>query len=114
MVDVGGRGVDPGGDAQSSLYSDKLKASVKKTERLKRNVLEISLENDPGVKIDINGDITAKLLQNIGIEKSQVLGVQPCPGFSRKLYVWIKEGIDLDQFCKDESFKVMGPYGRFP
>ena len=101
----GGGGVHPGGKGGGAVpsYSDKLKMNVK---RFKRNVLEITLENDPGVKIDMDPTTTVKLLKKIGIEKSQCTGVQPCPGFSRKIHVWLKDDIDIEKFCRDESYVV--------
>lgn len=112
--DQGGGGDEevgpPGGGGEGSQsgpsYSDKLKMNVKKAERFKRNVLEITLENDPGVKASIDHDTTSKLLSKLGIEKSDCTGVQPCPGFSRKICVWLKEGVNIEQFCKNESFMV--------
>ena len=104
----GDKGVPPAGGegAAAPSYSDKLKMNVKRAERFKRNVLEITLESDPGVKVEIDPGTTAKLLTRLGIEKSQCSGVQPCPGFSRKIFVWMKEGIDIEKFCKDESYIV--------
>ena len=74
---------NPSSNAPS--YSDKLKVNVKKAERFKRNVLEITLENDPGIKISIDPQTTANLMSKLGIEKTQCTGVQPCPGFSCRL-----------------------------
>ena len=94
------------GGGSKTPYADKLKMNVRRAERFQRNVLEITLETDPGVKVEVDPNTVVKLLNKLGINKNMCQGIQPCPGFSRKIFVWLKDGINLDQFCKDESFVV--------
>ena len=92
---------------QTKTYADLLKTNVRWDQRLKRNVLEITLEkNDKSgdAWLDLDTESTARLLQVLGIDiKSQVHG---CQVKQRILSVWMLDGISLDRFCKEESIKV--------
>ena len=79
-------------------YSDRLKTNIKKSERLKRNVLEINLEEDGGKRIFIAKETIAKLLSKIGIDiKTSVIeGYQICP---RKIFVWLHESHRREYPC---------------
>ena len=96
------------GDRQQTSYSDKLKMNVKKSERLSRKVLEITLEKEKResfVKVE-NADV-AKLASRLGIDlASDMEGYQICPGNSLKILFWMKNSVNLDRFCKDEVFRV--------
>ena len=49
----------------------------------------------------------AKTLAKIGIYiGSDMEGCQICPGFSRKIFVWLKPSCNIQRFCKDECYKV--------
>ena len=92
---------------QPHSYSDKLKLNLRKSERLKRKVLEVTLETEKGVNLNIEDKDIAKLASRIGIDiRSQLEGYQPCPGYSRKILFWFKDNVNIDNFCKDEVFKV--------
>ena len=97
---TGGRIINSGGSQPSvsnSLYSDRLKVNVVRSERLKRNVLEIHLVTDEGVGPNIELSTVAKLLTKLGIDRSsQIMGYQLS---GRKIYVWFKENCDLSRFC---------------
>ena len=98
------------GGAENTMkesYSDKLMCDVKKSERLKRNVLEVNLESDNRGRIQLDHDVVAKLLASLGVDlKTQAEAVQICPGNMKKIFVWLKNGVDIERFCKDECFKV--------
>ena len=102
-VDEGGGG----GKGPGLSYSDKLKVNVRREERLKRNVLEIHLENDSRTNINLDNVTVANLCSRIGIDlKTEVEGVQVMPGNSRKIFVWVKDNCNLDRFCLHESIRV--------
>ena len=88
-------------------YADRLKTNVRWDQRLKRNVLEITLEKSDKNSdswVDLDPESTARLLMVLGIDiKSQVQG---CQVKQRVLSVWMVDGISLDRFCKEESIKV--------
>ena len=87
------------------LYSDKIKLNVKRSERLKRNVLEIGIESIGEIKLE--DEDVSKLLSRIGIDLScHAEGLQICPGNSKKIFVWLKEKVDINKFCKDECYKI--------
>ena len=88
-------------------YSDKIKMNLRKCERLKRKVLEISLENESDGNVNIEEKDVAKLVSRLGIDlKSHMEGFQICPGNSKKILLWLKDSCDLSRYCKDESFKI--------
>ena len=88
----------------NSSYSDRVKMRIQKSERLKRNVLEINLECLPPAHGKVDKEVVAKLFSRIGIDiKSQVEAYQIIP---KKIYVWMKASCELDKFCKDECFRV--------
>ena len=93
--------------APAQSYSDRLKVNVSRSERLKRKVLEINLDVDEGIKLKLEPSDVHKTLARIGIDsQSHMEGCQICPGNSRKISVWLKDGCDIGRFCKDESYKV--------
>ena len=88
----------------SSLYSERLKVNVVRSERLKRKVLEVSLESDERARINLDKDTIAKLIAKLGIDiKSQLEGYQTG---SRKLFLWCKDSVQIERFCSEESIKV--------
>ena len=116
----GGLGVPPdiNGDFQGVVrkevgkmsYSDRLKTNVKYDQRLKRNVLEITLEKtDAEAELDsVDENDIARVLRSLGMEiKSQVEGYQVhYKGKFSVISVWMGAGISLDKYCKDVSIKV--------
>ena len=60
------------GDTAHS-YSDMLKLNVRKSERLNRKVLEVTLETDKGIKLEIDDKDVAKLASKLGIDSSSQL-----------------------------------------
>ena len=89
------------------LYSQQLKIRIQKSERLNRNVLEIQLERDRDSEA-VEDEVLEKLIAKIGITKSLIEGVQPVPKrHPNKVYIWFKDpSLDLNQFCKEESYKL--------
>ena len=50
-------------------YSDKLKTNIRYDQRLKRNILEITLEKtDSDASIDIDGEDVARVAKTLGID----------------------------------------------
>jgi hypothetical protein len=81
--------------------------NLNRNEKLKRNILEINLDFDDGVKTRINIDDVDKTLGKIGIDKkTDMEGYQMCPGNNRKIFVWLKESCNIQRFCKEESYVV--------
>ena len=80
----------PGGE---SLYSNKLKVNIARSERLKRKVLEIQLESDRDVRANLEKGTISNLIAKIGIDMTtQLEGYQTAP---RKLYIWCKDSVSL-------------------
>ena len=88
---------------QSISYSEKVLVNVKKSERLRRNVLEISLEYDE-VNQSIDKEMVANTFSTLGIDiKNHLEGYQVTP---RKIFAWCKENISLDKFCREECIRI--------
>ena len=92
-----------------SSYADRAKMNVRFDQRLKRNVLDIDVEkNDVKDEMFLNQDVVAKLLKNIGMDiEGEVEGYQVTyGGRSGKIAVLCKAGINLERFCRQESYEV--------
>ena len=91
-----------------SSYSDRLKTNVRFDQRLKRNVLEITLEkSDPSVDINVDFEDVARVCKTLGIDIStQVQGSQIQYSGQVMIKIWMAAGISLDRFCKDVGIRV--------
>ena len=87
-----------------SLYSDKLKTSVTWDNRLKRNVLEITLEKEEDSFVDLGAEAIFRLFKTLGINTEK--DVEGYFQKSKSIHVWLINGIPLDKFCKSESIRV--------
>ena len=86
-------------------YCDKIKMNLRRSDRLKRKVLEISVEGQRNFNIE-EQDV-AKLASRLGIDlNSHMEGYQICPGNSRKILLWLKDRCDISKFYKDECFRI--------
>ena len=69
------------------------------------SVDEVQLESDDGVKFFLDKETITRLIVRLGVDmKTQLEGYQTAP---RKLYVWCKDSVQLEQFRLSESIKVM-------
>ena len=113
----GDRRNDPGvasghvvGEQSKQTYSDRLKTNVRFDQRLKRNVLEITLEKtDNNADLDdVGQEAVARVLKTLGIDiAGQTQGYQVhYKGKVSIVSVWMCAGISLDRFCKDINIKV--------
>ena len=106
--DVRQQAVGEQGDKMS--YSDRLKTNVRYDQRLKRNVLEITLEKTgkDAENEDVEEEDIARVFKTLGIDiDSQVQGSQlHYKGKSSIISVWMASGVNLDKFCKDVNIKV--------
>ena len=78
--DIGGGGGDDGRPERPS-YSDRLKTNVRYNQRLKRNVLEITLEKSnptTNIRQEINDANLDKLFKTLGMNTSP--GLSSLPG----------------------------------
>ena len=93
----------------TNSYADRAKMNVRFDQRLKRNVLEIEVEKiDVRDEMFLSQEAIAKLLHTIGMDiNTQVEGYQVnYGGKTGKIAVLCKTGVDLDRFCRQESFQV--------
>ena len=103
---------DPGGgnrDKSKMSYSDRLKTNVRFDQRLKRNILEITLEKtDKTSEFDVDGEDVARVAKTLGIDVvSQTQGYQiQHRGKFSVISVWMVPGINLDKYCKDVNIRV--------
>ena len=90
-------------------YSDRLKANVRFDQRLKRNVLEITLEKTSiEADAEVSQEAIAKVFKTLGINiETEVEGSQVhFKGMTSVISVWMKAGVNIERFCKDISIKV--------
>ena len=90
-------------------YSDRLKSNIRFDQRLKRNVLEITLERTHrDAEINIDQADVARVCQTLGIDiKAQVEGYQfQNKGRASAISLWMGTGVNLERFCKDVNIKV--------
>ena len=81
---------------------------VKKSERLKRNVLEITIDREENAE-ELSSQMLSHLFSELGIKKHEVEGVQSVPEKRpKKVYVWMNQNVDLSLFCRNESFHFTG------
>ena len=102
---------DPGGGGrrQGASYADRLKTNVNFDQRLKRNVLEITLEKkEKEAEMMLDQESVARLMRSIGMDvMTQVEGYQiQYNGRTSMISVWAAKGVNLEKFCKAEGINV--------
>ena len=93
----------PGPSAPAQMlmsYSDKMKLNLKRSELLKRKLLEITVASKGNFKLE--EEDVAKLMTRLGVDPV----FQICPGNSRKILIWLTDSCDIFKYCKDESFRI--------
>ena len=95
---------DPGG-GPGRTYSDKLKTNVNYNQRLKRNILEISLEKvEDEADLNIGNECLERVMTSIGIDMNLVMGFQTkYRGKFIIMSVWFDSSVNLDRFYRDEK-----------
>ena len=108
---------DPGGvqrgplhrAEQQTSYANRLKTNVSYNARLKRNILEITVEKtEREAEVNINDVCVERIVKSIGMDiMSQVEGYQVMyDGRTSMIKVWATKGLDLERFCKVEGIKI--------
>ena len=90
-------------------YSERVKSNIKYDQRLKRNVLEITLEKSmEDAHMEVDDIEVARICKTLGIDiTSQVEGYNfHYKGRIGLLCIWMSAGINLERFCKDISIRV--------
>ena len=89
-------------------YADRLKTNVKYDHRLKRNILEITIEKDnKDVRVEMSDDLIAQILRSVGIDVTKELeGFQITHGKVCTNSAWMSAGISLERFCQKEGIIV--------
>ena len=100
--------VDPGeGEKQNSgTYASRLKTN---DQRLKRNVLEITLEKiDKNIEIVVDQECVARLCRSICMDiVTQVEGYQTHHfGSTSTITIWVVKDVNLKRFCRTEGINV--------
>ena len=111
-VDTGGGGnhlQQGAAGGQQGSYAERLKTNVKFDQRLKRNVLEITLEKtNREADFVIGPDSVERLCQSIGMDvEHQVEGYQVKFNYGvNMIKVWVQQGVNLERFCKNEIINM--------
>ena len=100
-------GFKGGGTKAENSWAQRLGGSL--PSQLQRNVLEIGLEKDQRGIFIVSDEDCARLMEKIGltsVPKEQIETVQICPNGKGVIYITLKDGIQLDRFCKQDVFTV--------
>ena len=93
-----------------SSYAERLRSNISFSQRLNRNILEITLEklNKQKSSEEISDENIATVFKTLGIDiPVQLEGYQiQYKGSFNVISVWFKQGINLEKFCKDVSIRV--------
>ena len=102
----GGGNISAGGPVRS--YSEKLRTNVNYNQRLKRNLLEISLERtEKDADLNVGIDCMERVMTSVGIDPALPVGfLTKYRGNFIIMSVWFEPSVNLDRFCKDEKIKV--------
>ena len=106
---MAGEDKPPDSGGQFTSYAERAKMNIKYSQRLKRNILEIEVEKENEEDEMILSDETiATLLNKLRLNiNSHVEGCQVNYGRKKsKIEVWCRAGLDLEQFCMNESLQV--------
>ena len=90
-------------------YSDRLKTNINFNQRLKRNILEITLERtNKDAEMKIDQEEISRVFKTLGIDiVSQVEGYQVhYKGRNSVISVWMPPGVNVEKFCKDVNITV--------
>jgi hypothetical protein len=103
-----GRSTTPATTTTTTMsYADRLKTNVRHDQRLKRNVLEITIEKEKEVRIELDPATVARIMHSIGLDiGNQVEGYQIIYGKVCIISVWVVKGVSLDRFCQRENIIV--------
>ena len=92
-----------------NTYANRLKTNVSYSERLKRNILEITIEKTSSdAEIILDDKCVHKVLRSIGMDIiSQLEGYQvQFNGRTSVISVWATQGLNLEKFCKEEGIII--------
>ena len=79
---------------------------IKKSERLNRNVLQVTIEKERDSE-GVTDVMISNLFNEIGIKKSDVEGVQMVPEkFPKCVYIWMHPTVNLNKYCRDDCFRL--------
>ena len=107
LLPGGGASPPPdGGAPQTGSWATITGSRIKKSDRSSKNVLEIDLESDRNsgsLSETMIGDLFSKMSLNL----SDIVTMQLIPPFRpRKIFVELKEGINLSRACRNECFNL--------
>ena len=110
MAALGKKPPDPDGVLKNSVsYAEKAKMNIRYDQKLKRNVLDIEVEKDNVEdEMILSEETVQKLLNKINMSiETHVEGLQVSQGRKKAMIdVLCKAGLDLEQFCLQESIQV--------
>ena len=90
-------------------YAERLRTNINFSQRLQRNVLEVTLEKTENTaEIDIDQSCITRIMKSLGMDlNSQVEGCQvQFNGRSHVVSIWAAKGINLEKYRKAEGINV--------
>ena len=89
----------------SSYSSYSCIASINKSVRENKNILEVRLERSEGVRFNLTIVETEGLLKKLGIDSNHFLGVSCCPEGKGVVYITLHPSVNINRFLhKNEAY----------
>ena len=104
---LGDQDLDPGGVVNVATPSYSGIASINKSVRDDKNILEVRLERTSSARFSLTMLEVEGLLKKLGIDNSHFLGVSACPEGKGVVYITLHPSVDINRFLfKNEAYIV--------
>ena len=103
---IGGQG-NTNGTRKAMSWAERLGTTIPTS--LTKNILEVVLEKDGKGAFVVSEEDCARLLRRLGLDSRpgvQVEGVQICPGGRGVIFITLKDGITVENFCRYDVFEL--------
>ena len=88
-------------------WAERLGSTIPST--LTKNILEVVLEKDEKGAFVVSEEDCARLLRRLGLDPrpgAQVEGVQICPSGRGVIFITLKDGVQVENFCRYDVFEL--------
>ena len=103
---IGGQG-NKNGTRKTMSWAERLGTTIPTS--LTKNILEVVLEKDGKGAFVVSEEDCARLLRRLGLDSRpgvQVEGVQICPGGRGVIFITLKDGVTVENFCRYDVFEL--------
>ena len=106
-ADTDGQGGDRNSTRKAMSWAARLGTAIPAT--LTKNILEVVLEKDEKGAFVVSEEDCARLLRRLGLDPrpgAQVEGVQICPSGRGVIFITLKDGVQVENFCRYDVFEL--------